>query len=269
MSIFCSNNFTATPNRVEMFIDFLKSTNKSYTKKQLQEMFSPNSEAVFNEVFRVTQILNLITIEMDSVKLNLNKKDSNRRFIQNAVFDLPSSTDNFLIVLSWFLSLDKNNLPTWGDNLTSRLENDLNGLITESLNSQSWQNFIYWVQYLGFATKLTLGDNIYIIPDPTNAIKLIIENQFQKNKEIKIHNFLSELANVYSVLEFGIDRKLINNHLRDGLKLPENKLSYSTSLAIGRLEKLGIVELITKADADVISIESKRVSHIKFLGLKD
>jgi hypothetical protein len=269
MSIFCSNNFTATPNRVEMFIDFLKSTNKFYTKKQLQEMFSPNSEAVFNEVFRVAQILDLITIEMDSVKLNLNKKNNSYQLIQSAVFDLESSTDNFLIALSWFLSLDKNNLPTWNDNLTGKLENDLNGLLTESLSVQSWQNFVYWIQYLGFATKLTLGDNIYIIPDPTTAIKLIIKKLFIKDKELKIHEFLSSLSNKYSVLEFGKNRKYINDYLRDGLKLPENKLSYSLSIAISRLEKLGIVELITKADADVISVELKRVSHIKFLGLKD
>jgi hypothetical protein len=256
MSIFCSNNFTATPNRVEMFIDFLKSTNKFYTKKQLQEMFSPNSEAVFNEVFRVAQILDLITIEMDSVKLNLNKKNNSYQLIQSAVFDLESSNDNFLIALSWFLSLDKNNLPTWNDNLTGKLENDLNGLLTESLSVQSWQNFV-------------LGDNIYIIPDPTTAIKLIIKKLFIKDKELKIHEFLSSLSNKYSVLEFGKNRKYINDYLRDGLKLPENKLSYSLSIAISRLEKLGIVELITKADADVISVELKRVSHIKFLGLKD
>lgn len=269
MSIFCSNNFTATPNRVEMFIDFLKSTNKSYTKKQLQEMFSPNSESVFNEVFKVTQTLALIEIEMDNIKFNLDRNYSSRQLIQNAVFDLKSSTDNFLIALSWFLSLDKNNLLMWNDNATGRLENDLNGLIIESLSTQSWQNLVYWIQYLGFATKLTLGDNVYIIPDPTIAIKLVIQNLFEKNKEIKIYEFISHLANKYSVLEFGQDRKFINDYLRDGLRLPENRLSYSTSLAISRLEKLGILEFITKADADVVSIDSKRVSHIKFLGLKD
>jgi hypothetical protein len=157
----------------------------------------------------------------------------------------------------------------WNDNATGRLENDLNGLIIESLSAQSWQNLVYWIQYLGFATKLTLGDNVYIIPDPTIAIKLVIQNLFEKNKEIKIYEFISHLANKYSVLEFGQDRKFINDYLRDGLRLPENRLSYSTSLAISRLEKLGILEFITKADADVVSVDSKRVSHIKFLGLKD
>ena len=268
MSIF-TNKLTVTPNRIEMLIEFLKFTSKGYTRKQLQEQFSPNSEAVFNDVFKASEILNLIEIENDIVKLNINNKKTIYQTIQESVFNIESNEDNFLNILAWFLSLDKNHLPAWDDNVSTMIDKDLNGLINESLSAQAWQNFVYWIQYLGFSTQLVLGNKTCIIPDPTNALKISLFKIFQVNEEIKIFEFLSKVSEVYSVLELGVNRKYIYNHLREGLRLMDNQLSYSTSLAINRLERQGLIELISKADADVMSIESKRISHIKILGLKD
>lgn len=268
MSVF-TNKLTVTPNRIEMLIEFLKSTSKSYTRKQLQEQFSPNSEAVFNDVFKASEILNLIEVEKDTVKLNIDNKKTTYQIIQESIFNIDSNDDNFLIILAWFLSLDKNHFPAWDDNVSGMIDKDLNGLINESLSAQAWQNFVYWIQYLGFSTQLVLGNKTCILPDPTNAIKVTLFNTFKISEEIKIVEFLSKLSEVYSVLELGVNRKYIDNHLREGLKLPDNQLSYSTSLAINRLEREGLIELISKADADVVSIESKRISHIKILGLKD
>lgn len=112
MSVF-TNKLTVTPNRIEMLIEFLKSTSKSYTRKQLQEQFSPNSEAVFNDVFKASEILNLIEVEKDTVKLNIDNKKTTYQIIQESIFNIDSNDDNFLIILAWFLSLDKNHFPAW------------------------------------------------------------------------------------------------------------------------------------------------------------
>lgn len=269
MSIFSSQVGT-TPNRVEMFIDFIKSHNKTLTKKEIRTLFSPKEESTaFTDTFSFCNKFNIISLENDIVISNIEKKKNTKDIISNAIFQNNISEDNFLIVLSWFLSLDKKRLPTFSDNVGNLIEKDLSGLIREALSAQPWQNFVYWIQYLGFSTQLSLGNKTYIVPDPTNAIKLQLEKVCQKNEEIKIFEFLSNLSNIYPVLEFGVNRKYIDSHLREGLRLPDNQLSYSTSLAINRLERQGLIELISKADADVVSIESKRISHIKILGLKD
>ena len=79
-----------------------------------------------------------------------------------------------------------------------------------------------------------------------------------------------KLSKSLPVLEYGIIREKVNGILRDGLSLPNGTLSYSTSLAITRLQQQKIIALESKSDAEVITlldgVNNKRISHIKYLG---
>ena len=58
---------------------------------------------------------------------------------------------------------------------------------------------------------------------------------------------------------------------REGLQLPDNQLSFSTSLSLLRLENRGLISLEHKSDADSFSLQSdtensRIISHIAYRG---
>ncbi|SFV65462.1 hypothetical protein MNB_SV-12-1225 [hydrothermal vent metagenome] len=60
-------------------------------------------------------------------------------------------------------------------------------------------------------------------------------------------------------------------YTREGLQLSDSFLSFSTSLALLRLEKRGLISLEHKSDADSLSLQSdtensRIISHIVYRG---
>ena len=93
---------TASPNRIEMLVDFLKINNNKYTKKDLELMFSPDSGGVFKEVYSVVEMLDLLVIKEDVVYHNIeNKKNKSKEIIKRALFNVENTTKyNFNISLA-------------------------------------------------------------------------------------------------------------------------------------------------------------------------
>ena len=104
------SNFTAEPNRLEMVIEYLKSTKKQFTKKELEDVFSPSnargSSSVFREVFTILESLDLLKIDNDFIKLNLPKtKQPINLIVRDAIFNKDfSNKDDFSLALAWFQS---------------------------------------------------------------------------------------------------------------------------------------------------------------------
>lgn len=272
------SNFTAEPNRLEMVVKYLKSTKKQYTKQELEDVFSPSnargSSSVFREVFTVLESLDLLKTDNDFIKLNLPKtKQPINVIIRDAIFNKEfSNKDDFSLALSWFQSQNSIKNLDWSDNVTNIVNSDLNDNYNELdlTNNSRWQHFGYWCIYLGFATKIYIAEKTYLCPDPTEAINNEIKNIFTTNKEIRIKEFFLALSNVLPVLDYGNIRIKINESIREGLQLPEDTLSKSTSLALLRLESRNIIKLAHKADADSLLItdgsKNKTISHISYLG---
>ena len=270
-----SGNWTATPNRVEMFIDFLKKNKKSYKKSDLQIMFTPQSNAPFIEIYAILNSLNLVKIENDIVKLNIiNSKLSSFQIIKEAIFQNDfKNKDNFVIALSWFMIQKHTDLLPIDAEPITKIKKDLSNE-HDSLdlgNTDNWRQFIYWCIYLGFATKVYISGKIFICPDPTEAIERELKRVFKESKELLIRDFFEYLAKVIPVLEFGSVRNKILDRAREGLQLSDNMLSFSTSLALLRLEKRGLISLEQKSDADSFSLESNSensriISHIVYRG---
>jgi len=271
MSLFTSRVGT-TPNRVEMLIEFLQNNTKSLTRKELKELFSPKDDSTaFNDVYGFCQLFKITIIVNDIVTLNVNKKNSNASIIKEVLFNSNLiKDDNFLEVLSWLLSQNQDKLIDRSTKVRSILIADLNNEIDEELSEQAWQNFIYWAEYLGFASKLPIGNMTYILPDPTIGIKEELNTNFQKDTIFTVKDFFIKLSANLPVLEYGYIREKINQMLRDGLALPSDTLSYSTSLAMLRLEQQDIISLESKSDADIITLQdginNRRISHIRYLG---
>lgn len=265
---------TASPNRIEMLVDFLKINNNKYTKKDLELMFSPDSGAVFKEVYSVVEMLDLLVIKEDVVYHKIeNKKNKSKEIIKRSLFNVENTTNyNFNISLAWLLVQNQNELINFKDNVGNRFLRDLTDQIsdTEFSNNARFQHFIYWCEYLGFVNKISISGETYICPDPTHAIKNELELNFKKEERFSVKDFFMKLSKSLPVLEYGIIREKVNGILRDGLSLPNGTLSYSTSLAITRLQQQKIIALESKSDAEVITlldgVNNKRISHIKYLG---
>jgi len=282
MSIISS--VTAEPIRVEMLIDYLKTTTRQHSKQDLDFMFSPpngkqNEESktsTFKDVYTVAESLGLIRIEDDVVKSNiLNKKTSTLKHIKNIIFAKEFvQKDSMALAISWLQTQRSIKPLHWSAKIIDVVNSDLNdkydGLDLTGTDATRWRHFGYWCIYLGFATKVSIDGNIYICPDPTEAINNELNDIFSTRKELKIKEFLVSLSSTLPVLEEGVIRKKINDSIREGLQLPENVLSLATSLALLRLAHRKVIKLIHKSDADSVSIQDNDsnhiVSHIEYLG---
>ncbi|HIP41337.1 MAG TPA: hypothetical protein EYG90_02340 [Campylobacterales bacterium] len=269
-------NFTAQPNRVEMLIYFLKKDKKSYSKSDLEAMFSPQSSSVFREVYGIVESLKVIEIENDIVKLKIENSKQLTEIIKEAIFkDDFIKKDEFALALSWLLIQNTQSLNSleWSGQVNNMVLKDLNEEFGELdlTNSARWQHFGYWAIYLGFATKISIAGKDYLCPDPTEAIERELKRVFKESKELLIRDFFEYLAKETPVLEFGSVRNRIMGRAREGLQLPDNQLSFSTSLSLLRLENRGLISLEQKSDADSLSLQSdtensRIISHIVYRG---
>ena len=268
------SKFTASPNRVEMLVDFLKTNNKKFTKKDLELMFSPDSGAVFKEVYNVVKMLDLLVIKEDVVYHNIeNKKKKNNEIIKNSLFNSQDINNyNFNLSLAWLLVQNPKEPINFKDNVGNKFIRDLTEQVLENefTNNARFQHFIYWCEYLGFVNKVSISGETFICPDPTKVIKDELKISFKKGDRLTVKDFFKKLSTSIPVLEYGVIREKVNIMLRDGLSFADDTLSYSSSLAIIRLEQQKIISFESKSDAEVVTlldgIQNQRISHIKYLG---
>ncbi len=274
------SNVTAEPNRLEMVLEYLKSTKRQYTKQELEDVFSPSNgrggSSIFREVYIVLESLGLVKIENDLVKLNLpNTKQTIAKIIKEAIFNKDFlERDNMAFAIAWLQTQNSIKALNWSDSIGNVVKSDLNDEYQEldltGTDATRWKHFGYWCIYLGFATKIYIAEKTYICPDPTDAISIELKNIFTKTKELTIKDFLISLSTILPVLEQGHVRKKINESIREGLQLSENILSIATSLALLRLQEQNKIKLEHKSDADSMSIQNEHnneiISHIIYLG---
>lgn len=273
------SNVTAEANRVEMLIDFLKTTKKQYSKQDLEDIFSPSSgrkgdEPVFRAVYTVTDSLGVIEIENDSVKLNIkHSRFDTSKIIKEAIFnDEFLKKDNIAHAIAWLLIQNSIGSLGWSDNIVNTVNKDLNENFTDFglTNNSRWQHFGYWCIYLGFATKIYVAEKSYLCPDPTKAIENELANIFKNTKELVIKDFQNSISKILPVLEQGYIREEISSSAREGLQLANNTLSFATSLALIRLESRKVIKLEHKSDANSITIQNGKnnriISHIVYIG---
>jgi len=117
------------------------------------------------------------------------------------------------------------------------------------VNKQQVSNLGYWLDYLGFVSK-GFKDKperkaherpVYAYPDPTEATAKILPSIFTSTTKLHIEEFQKLLGELIPVLEGGDVRGIIENNTKDDNRRRDNYFSKSTSHALRRLVKRGLI----------------------------
>ncbi len=154
-------------------------------------------------------------------------------------------TADFTRALAWMLYQDIYNFPKFSN--TNGLQKFQFGQTNKVIigNDVRKNGILSWAENLGFLSHSPIE-----LIDPTIAIKETIQEYFDKKRYLVIE-FMNKLSNFLPVLDFGNYRKLIEEGLNDNsqIKKPaEKQLSMAISLALIRLEELGILKFESISD---------------------
>lgn len=165
-----------------------------------------------------------------------------KQFLYRTLFDphLAKKTQHtgWGLALSWFLSTSPLRPLSFSTAPIDALKAEFGARYTETeiTSNSSYQNFLYWARYLGFAS--IVGDQLgqrRVLADPTRAIERALPTIFAEARQMPADSFFIRLAQIYPVFETGSMREQL-----DGLRLTppqdsERRVTIATSLALQRL----------------------------------
>ena len=292
MSVITS--WTATPNRMEIVWDYLGSLGRRGAKvEDLQHLIVPRSlrrspqaqddeqksgTTLGDEVIAEMLNLELVSRADDGtirIALDAPKRDEDAflRLLERRLLHPAEATrykqSAFPLALAWFLAQDPVTPLEWGENYSRRVQDDCgpDSGSFELTNSAGCNQFVYWARYLGFAWRLDTGRRKeVVIADPTTAISRNLPRVLRSNFDTPIWPVMTEISKLLPVLESGGARSDIESWLTADKRRPDGHLSWSTSLALERMEREGQIALRRLADADAVNLQLssglRAVSHI-------
>lgn len=149
--------------------------------------------------------------------------------------------------LAWCLSQDIYTLPTTYGELESLITEQVKPGRFVFLNDTRWPGLRDWARFLGFASG---GDSDYFW-DPTAAVRSELAEIIKLGETMSAVDLLARLAARLPVLDTGSYRIEVEDALRPERWSgpPAGYLSTSLSFALRRLQKQGIIGLVTLSDA--------------------
>jgi hypothetical protein len=237
---------------------------------------------LFSSTLRESKLMGLIEEDEERIKVSdeargkgtkLDPEARLRSYLAKVLFDPERAEETkqrgFMTALAWFLKRNPLEPMGFGDPPHKEIAKDLgaNASRTELTKLNTWQNFVYWARFFGFATITGSKDSKWVVPDPTAAIGDVLPKLFGDADELPIDAMMTELARIYPVFEGGVVRREVEDW---SIALPDQssdkRLSITTSLALQRLQTSGRIVLIGRADAAVaimpLGASERRVSHI-------
>lgn len=182
-------------------------------------------------------------------------------FMRRTLFDSVRAADTkqsgFMVSLSWFL----NTSPLRPMDFSKEPINELRAQIGDHASKfeisdyASWQSFLYWARYLGFATIVGGGGNPddvstrRVIPAPINAIESALPAIFADADDLPIEQFLTRLSAIFPVFETGSVRQEFEAMCLTPVADGDKRLSIATSLALQRLVDRQRLTMTSVADA--------------------
>lgn len=173
--------------------------------------------------------------------------------------------------LAWFLAQDPERPFDFGENMRQRIEEqcgpDVNAF--ELTNASRAQNFFYWARYLGYAWYVGIQNSPpIIVPDPTAALERHLPRLMGGRHTLALADMIEAWRGLCPVLEGGAVRMAVEELLPASLRRPAGMLSRSTSLALERLDRRGIIHLERQSDAPAVVLatwpDPLPVSHITY-----
>lgn len=149
--------------------------------------------------------------------------------------------------LAWCLTQDIYALPSTHGEIESLITTQVQTGRFIFLNDTRWAGFRSWARFLGFAT----GDDSSFFFDPTVAVRSELKEVIRKGETVPAAEFVSRLAVRLPVLDSGVYRLEVEQVLRpESWTAPATgHLSTALSFALRRLQKQGMIGLVTLADA--------------------
>ncbi|TCM76584.1 hypothetical protein EV291_1091, partial [Rhizobium sp. BK068] len=133
-------------------------------------------------------------------------------------------------------------------------------------NNTRWNGLKTWMLYLGFAR-----DGMQWVVDPTQALREVLPEVFDSNRELSAPAFVARAAAALPVLDGGVYRVQVEGALKESAwpRLRAGLVSSSLSRAIQRLDHEGLITLSNRSDTEgVVSLTGSNartwrdVSHV-------
>jgi hypothetical protein len=149
--------------------------------------------------------------------------------------------------LAWCLSQDIYTLPSSYRELEILIKEQIKPGRFVFLNDTRWPGLRDWARFLGFAT----GDDTSFFFDPTAAVSSELAEVTKQGDTIQALEFVERLSKRLPVFDTGSYRLEVEEALRPERwsSPPTGQLSTALSFALRRLQKQGVIGLVTLADA--------------------
>lgn len=279
-------NLTATPNRIEIVYRYLGTCEEGdITKEDLRQVLCPPTleSSMANDVINEATRLGVLEITSEghyqlTSELRQTLPPNFLEWLESRLLN-PTQAEkvdqaNFPYALAWLLEQDPAKPFEFGDNISDLVAAQCGVDVGafELTNRARSQNFVYWAQYLGYTWRLQVGNTEAIMPDPTRAIQRHLSHLFKQTGELLIEELLNSWASRSPVLEGGIVRQKVIERCQSNVPRDPKLLSRSTTIALLRLEKRGLIKLERRADALAYTLDTKPnprpISHVIWQGDK-
>lgn len=280
----------AMPTRVRLLVSALAERPSGETEERLLGLCSPSSLrrddvgdpiSVFRTTLTTAKDLRLVIEDGGKLRANLNATPK-AGSVDTAVFrqieaallsteGLLEGQEDFARATAWFLTQSPRHPLAFATNYKTKLQEQLDPEAAppfDLTSSDRWNTFTYWLRYLGYGQ--VIADRA-MVPDPTAALRRHLPSAMGGAADLPIGAFLINLASAVVVFEQGRMRRFIEAEAKPGFQREPQRLSKSTSFALLRLEREGLIRLRDPSDADVMFLDlgadpTRRVSHISLVG---
>lgn len=280
------SNFTVTPNRIEIIARYLESCGeRGISRAELEAQLSPeslrhagasdDSDDTANVSTTVTVPLNE-AIQLGLVERFLNDEREYVRFVEpsdpkptsllerlerillDRAMAEATKQGEFRRALVWLLVQDPRRPMDTKESVKPLIQKQCGGedaSVFELNSSSRAQNFYYWARYFGYAWYIGrknpgLGETqTVVIPDPTAALERHLPALMSAGERWPLAQLVEAWGTVAPVLEGGDARIEVEELMEPGLLPQRGMLSRSTSLALERLDRRGVIHLEQQPDA--------------------
>jgi len=280
----------STPSRVKGVAKYFLEVKRKVKQETLECLLSPdalvnkNRNMIRNTINECKKMGLIQTSDQDELIFNSGLGIDNENELPQALVKLFTSEDNkenhdLINLITWYLTLEIQSAPTGKtqEEIWSKMQDILKeqgeigsrllGVLTDNgsddiskLNNARFGQFEDWSLYLGFACN-----HVVLMPDPTDYIRAILKQIFQKDIRLSISEFVKRLSHICPVFETGSFREEIESPLN--IREPKN-LSSTTAFALFRLQNEGFIHLpnpLSDTDVWIFPFEDSgsRFTHIE------
>jgi hypothetical protein len=255
-------NVVVVPNRVAGVYRFLANHPDGVSLEETYQSFMPSATTdetsgeprnIIEKTVLEGANAGLWTTEDDLLTLSSEAEEMDdealRTVIEESIWDEEGVNDDLGRAIAWFLAQD----PLDGGWTLNRVEETLlNTPFADEVGitkNTKYGSFRDWVCYLGFGWQVDVdgSDTRGLLPDPTAYLRRRLPDLASApGEEVKMAQFMQRLAALCPVFESGRVRRSVDDTFSSR---SEGHVAASTSFALERLERSGLLQIDAKADA--------------------